>query len=127
LDLVIPLLVGGGKAAIYFPHTSTSRRACRSLLYRAGGLESTKLVKCAMSWVATYQNCGHECFEFPISKIVTDPLSEPAWDASQNPADGDGGPKDEDHEATVIRIRHEACEMRSPASKLEDGTSHVDC
>jgi hypothetical protein len=80
-----------------------------------------------MSWVATYQNCGHECFEVPISKIVTDPLSEPAWDASQNPTDGDGGPKDEDHEVTVTRIRHEASEMRSPASKLEDGTSHVDC
>lgn len=49
-----------------------------------GGAESHKLVKCPVSWVATYENGGHECIVVRISHSVTDPLSAPAWDASQN-------------------------------------------
>ena len=48
------------------------------------GLNSHKLVKCPFSWVAHYENGGHECILVRISQPVTDPLSGPAWDASQN-------------------------------------------
>jgi len=43
-----------------------------------------KLVKCPQSWKATYQNGGHECLVVRVSDSVKDPLSNPAWDASQN-------------------------------------------
>lgn len=45
---------------------------------------SHKLVKCPFSWRATYENGGHECLVVRISQPCTDPLSGPAWDASQN-------------------------------------------
>jgi hypothetical protein len=45
---------------------------------------SHKLVKCPFSWVAAYENNGHECIVVRISQPCTDPLSNPAWDASQN-------------------------------------------
>ena len=48
------------------------------------GPESHKLVKCPFSWKATYENGGHECLVVRISQPCTDPLSNPAWDASQN-------------------------------------------
>jgi hypothetical protein len=48
------------------------------------GAESHKLVKCPSSWIAMYENGGHECIVVRISQPVTDPLSGPAWDASQN-------------------------------------------
>lgn len=48
------------------------------------GPNSHKLVKCPFSWVARYENGGHECILVRISQPVTDPLSGPAWDASQN-------------------------------------------
>lgn len=49
-----------------------------------GGAGSHKLVKCPNSWVATYENGGHECLVVRFSQPVTDPLSAPPWDASQN-------------------------------------------
>jgi hypothetical protein len=49
-----------------------------------GGPGSHKLVKCPFSWIATYENGGHECLVVRISQPVTDPLSGPPWDASQN-------------------------------------------
>ena len=48
------------------------------------GTGSHKLVKCPVSWVAHYENGGHECLIVRISQPVTDPLSWPPWDASQN-------------------------------------------
>lgn len=48
------------------------------------GPNSHKLVKCPFSWVAKYENGGHECIVVRISQPVTDPLSGPPWDASQN-------------------------------------------
>lgn len=49
-----------------------------------GAPGSHKLVKCPASWVALYENGGHECIVVRVSQAVTDPLSGPAWDASQN-------------------------------------------
>ncbi len=49
-----------------------------------GGAGSHKVVKCPKSWKATYLNGGHECLVVRISDPVKDPLSNPAWDASQN-------------------------------------------
>jgi len=49
-----------------------------------GSPGSHKLVKCPFSWVASFQNGGHECLVVRISHPVTDPLSNPPWDASQN-------------------------------------------
>src|SRR5271169_2685960 len=49
-----------------------------------GDPASHKLVKCPMSWIAQYLNGGHECIVVRISQPVTDPLSNPPWDASQN-------------------------------------------
>lgn len=48
------------------------------------GAGSHKLVKCPFSWRARYENGGHECLVVRISQSCTDPLSGPAWDASQN-------------------------------------------
>jgi hypothetical protein len=48
------------------------------------GPGSHKLVKCRKSWVAKFENGGHECLVVRVSQPVTDPLSTPAWDASQN-------------------------------------------
>jgi hypothetical protein len=53
-------------------------------LGQRGGPGSHKLVKCPFSWIATYENGGHECLVVRISQPVTDPLSGPPWDASQN-------------------------------------------
>src|SRR5262249_27835240 len=36
------------------------------------------------SWVATYENGGHECLVVRVSHNCTDRLSNPPWDASQN-------------------------------------------
>lgn len=49
-----------------------------------GARGSHKLVKCPVSWSATYVNGGHECLVVRASQAVTDPLSGPAWDASKN-------------------------------------------
>jgi hypothetical protein len=49
-----------------------------------GGPGCHKLVKCPSSWIAQFVNGGHECLVVRISHVVTDPLSSPAWDASQN-------------------------------------------
>jgi hypothetical protein len=49
-----------------------------------GGFGSHKVVKCPVSWPAQYVNGGHECLVVRISQPVADPLSSPAWDASQN-------------------------------------------
>jgi hypothetical protein len=49
-----------------------------------GGAGSHRLVKCPNSWVATYENGRHECLVVRVSQPVTDPLSAPPWDASQN-------------------------------------------
>ncbi|KAI9784780.1 MAG: hypothetical protein M1839_001510 [Geoglossum umbratile] len=42
------------------------------------------LVKCPISWRATYENGGHECLVVRVSHPVKDPLANPAWDARQN-------------------------------------------
>jgi len=49
-----------------------------------GAPGSHKLVKCPLSWIATFTNGGHECLVVRISNPITDPLSNPPWDASQN-------------------------------------------
>jgi hypothetical protein len=49
-----------------------------------GGAGSHKVVKCPTSWRARFENGGHECLVVRISEALTDPLSGPAWDASQN-------------------------------------------
>ena len=49
-----------------------------------GGAGSHTVVKCPVSWKAQYLNGGHECLVVRISDAVSDPLSAPAWDASQN-------------------------------------------
>jgi hypothetical protein len=49
-----------------------------------GGAGSHRVVKCPVSWKAQYLNGGHECLVVRISDAVADPLSGPAWDASQN-------------------------------------------
>jgi hypothetical protein len=43
-----------------------------------------RVVKCPQSWKASYTNGGHECLVVRVSDSVKDPLSNPAWDASQN-------------------------------------------
>lgn len=43
-----------------------------------------KVVKCPVSWKAQYLNGGHECLVVRVYDTVTDPLSDPPWDASQN-------------------------------------------
>jgi hypothetical protein len=45
---------------------------------------SHRVVKCPTSWKAQYVNGGHECLVVRISDRAADPLSTPAWDASQN-------------------------------------------
>ncbi|KAH8795049.1 hypothetical protein F5882DRAFT_459040 [Hyaloscypha sp. PMI_1271] len=45
---------------------------------------SHRPVKCPFTWVAQYENGGHECLVVRISQPITDPLAAPAWDASQN-------------------------------------------
>ena len=45
---------------------------------------SHKLVKCPQTWPAQYVNGGHECLLVRASQRPLDPLSGPAWDASQN-------------------------------------------
>jgi hypothetical protein len=49
-----------------------------------GNSGSHRLVKCPESWFAQFINGGHECLMVRISQPVTDPLSTPDWDASQN-------------------------------------------
>jgi hypothetical protein len=49
-----------------------------------GGTGSHRLVKCPLSWHATFLNGGHECLMVRLSQPVTDPLSAPAWDARAN-------------------------------------------
>lgn len=49
-----------------------------------GGTSSHKLVMCPVSWRATFLNGGHECLVVRVSHPITDPLSDPPWDASQN-------------------------------------------
>ncbi|MBC7592357.1 MAG: hypothetical protein H7288_00155 [Kineosporiaceae bacterium] len=45
---------------------------------------SHRVVKCPTSWKAQYLNGGHECLVVRLSDRYADPLSDPAWDASQN-------------------------------------------
>jgi hypothetical protein len=45
---------------------------------------SHKVVKCPVSWRAKFENGGHECLVVRVSDPAMDPLSGPAWDASQN-------------------------------------------
>jgi hypothetical protein len=49
-----------------------------------GGAGSHAVVKCPSSWQAQYLNGGHECLVVRVSDAVSDPLSDPPWDASQN-------------------------------------------
>ena len=49
-----------------------------------GGSDSHQVIKCPIGWTAQYLNGGHECLVVRVSDPVSDPLSNPAWDASQN-------------------------------------------
>jgi hypothetical protein len=49
-----------------------------------GGADSHKVIKCPVSWKAQFLNGGHECLVVRVSDAISDPLSNPAWDASQN-------------------------------------------
>lgn len=55
-----------------------------TLLGPRGAAGSHAVVKCPVSWQAQYLNGGHECLVVRVSDAVSDPLSDPAWDASQN-------------------------------------------
>jgi len=49
-----------------------------------GAVNSHRLVRCPVSWVAQFVNGGHECLVVRVSQAALDPLSGPAWDASKN-------------------------------------------
>jgi hypothetical protein len=49
-----------------------------------GAFGSHRLVKCPVSWQASFVNGGHECLVVRVSDPVTDPLAGPAWDAARN-------------------------------------------
>jgi hypothetical protein len=42
------------------------------------------VVKCPTSWVATYENGGHECLLVRAWDVAADPMTTPEWDASIN-------------------------------------------
>jgi hypothetical protein len=66
---------GADANLIGFTYTSLGARS---------GPGSHRVVKCPVSWKAQFLNGGHECLVVRISDAVSDPLSGPAWDASQN-------------------------------------------
>ena len=43
-----------------------------------------KVVKCPVSWQATFTNGGHECLLVRAFDVAADPMTTPEWDASQN-------------------------------------------
>ena len=49
-----------------------------------GSADCHKVVKCPTSWVATYQNGGHECLLVRAWDVAADPMTTPEWDASIN-------------------------------------------
>jgi hypothetical protein len=73
-----PSLAFTGGNQLFFAFTTVDLEA------RFGGRNSHKVVKCPLSWRAAYENGGHECVVVRVSNYPKDPLSGPAWDASQN-------------------------------------------
>jgi hypothetical protein len=49
-----------------------------------GSGDCHRVVKCPQSWLATYENGGHECILVRAFDVTADPLSTPDWDASIN-------------------------------------------